>query len=291
MADKSIDKFDPSDISSCIELLRRWQFFSSWSLRGWAKGYDRSPDIADFVDSVISLAEDESLSLARIGDGEFGLATGVTSPNNGCQHFDDSLKTALTNVLACDKATCHVAIPKAFFYKDPSVVSPGTDSFADDIFAKQFSDGGYMDYIRPGYRYLDASLSIVKAHYSTLSPKVYSAYYSIFRKILHGRDLIVVTGDLRCLEYERNLLSDAGAGSTTIILTPRRNAWDSYAAMKDRLLSINGDGSRLVILGCGPTATVLAYELSDTMRCLDLGHVFADYNLAMGGSALGNFWS
>ena len=275
----------------CIDLLRNWQSFVCWEARDKIKDSGVTPTILDFVDSIIKLYNDDSLSLARIGDGEFGLVTGVTVPNNGCQVADASLQEALLRVLRCDNPKCRVAIPKAFFYDDPSCVSDEIARFVPDCFFPRLDAGDYMKYVLPDYTYLDGSMSVVCKHYPTVGRLVHLAYYYLLKRMLTDRDVIVVTGDLRFEEYEHSLLDDAGTRSVSLLSLKQKNVWEDYANIKQRLLDINRSGSRLVLLGCGPTATVLAYELADKMRCLDVGHVFGDYNLALGGAGIGAFWA
>lgn len=280
-----------NDAERFIPFLKDWQSFNCWSLRDGLGEGATVPEIMDFVDSILELADDDSLSVARIGDGEFGLASGVTVPNNGCQAADGGLKEALLRVLRCDNPKCRVAIPKSFFYSEPMSVPQSIDDFVRDAFGPQYKSGDYGQYIVPGYKYMDASMSVVCKHYPQLGRRVYVAYYSLVKKLLAGRDVIVLTGDSRFFEYEKRLLDDAGVKSVLPLLTPQQNAWQYYDAMKKRLLGLNGSGDRLVLMACGPTATVLAYELADKMRCLDIGHMFGDYNLALGGADIGAFWA
>jgi len=273
------------------EFLRSWQALDRWVPREELGDVGGLPEILDFADSVIELSGDDSVSVARLGDGELGLATGATVPNNGCQAADPELREALQRVLRCDNPKCRVALPKSFFFRDPTCTSEEVDSFVRDAFAPQYKAGDYGKYIVRGYRYLDASMSVVRRHYPDLGRRVYDAYYAIVRGMLHGRDVMVVSGDSRFLEYENSLLGDSGARSVLPLVVPQRDAWGLYKAIKKRIMDLNESGDRLVLLGCGPTATVLAYELSDRMRCLDVGHMFGDYNLAMGGAGIGAFWA
>lgn len=279
------------DVDRSIKVLREWQSLNHWMLRDGMFDGGSGPMILDFVDSLMALRSDASLSLARMGDGELALATGVGVPNNGCQGASDSLKDALQRVLRCDNPKCRVALPKAFFYSEPMSVSHEIERFVVDAFRPSFVSGDYAAYIRTDYAYLDASMSVVRRHYPDLGRRVYYAYYSLLKPILSGRDVIVVSGDSRCFEYDRSLLADSGVKSAAMLMVPRGGAWELYPHIKQRLLDINGTGSRLVLLACGPTASVLAYELADKMRCLDMGHIFSDYNLTFDGAEIGSFWA
>ena len=274
-----------------IQFLHKWQSLNEWHARDDISALGAVPEILDFVDSMLELHGNPSLSIARLGDGELGLATGVTVPNNGCQVADDSLKDALQRVLRCDNPACRIALPKSFFYREMSCVPPEIDDFVRDAFLPNLAAGGYLDYAVPGYKYLDASMTVVRKHYPAIHKRVYHDYYSLMADVLRGRDVILVTGDSRCLTADKGLLADAGVGSMMLLRVPQQNAWEHYDRIKQRIVDMNASGSRLVCLGCGPTATVLAYELADRMQCLDMGHMFVDYNLAMGGASSGAFWA
>lgn len=274
-----------------IQFLVKWRELTEWHVRDDVQEHGKVPVILDFVDSVLELHDDASLSVARLGDGELGLATGATVPNNGCQAADGALQEALQRVLRCDNPKCRIALPKSFFYTEMSCVPHETENFVHEAFLPDLIKGDYLKYMIDGYKYLDGSLSVVKKHYPSVNRRVYIEYYSLFADMLRGRDVLVVTGDTRCLAYEKNLLQYSGAGAVTILAVPQQGAWKYYDDIKRRVLDMNASGDRLVCLGCGPTATVLAYELSDKMRCLDVGHMFGDYNLAMEGAELGAFWA
>jgi hypothetical protein len=57
----------------------------------------------------------------------------------------------------------------------------------------------------------------------------------------------------------------------TEILAPRQHAWFEYDAILERILAVK---PTRVLLGLGPTATVLAVDLCRRgIHALDLGHV------------------
>lgn len=57
---------------------------------------------------------------------------------------------------------------------------------------------------------------------------------------------------------------------------PNKNAFESYTAILGDLIKYKKDVTFLIILG--PTATVLAYDLTvHGYRALDIGHVGKDY--------------
>jgi hypothetical protein len=57
---------------------------------------------------------------------------------------------------------------------------------------------------------------------------------------------------------------------------PDMDAYFAIDEIEHAIKAMNPKGSRLVALSCGPTATVLAYRLSEKMRALDIGHAMRE---------------
>ena len=100
-------------------------------------------------------------------------------------------------------------------------------------------------------------------------------WFSRMMELWEGRDIVLVEGKLSRVGCGNNFLEQAN--SIKRILAPPRNAFDKY----DEILSFisqNISAEQLIILALGPTATVLAYELSDLgYQALDLGHCDIEY--------------
>ena len=92
--------------------------------------------------------------------------------------------------------------------------------------------------------------------------------------IWKNKDILIVEG-----KYSRsgvgNDLFD-GARSVSRIICPSKNAFNSYEEIKT-CINKYGPG-KLVLLMLGPTAKVLAYELSaEGFTAIDLGHIDSEY--------------
>lgn len=270
------------------EITLKWQNSVKWSVWDVFKSHKNVPAILDMVSTLNALLNDSSLSIARIADGELGLMTGVKIPNSGRQHHSKSLANSLKTVMQCDNERCRVALPKWFMYKVTPVMNPDASRFARD-FATEVKKGHYFNYFKPGYTYFDACFSVPRAHFEKAGDAFFQAYYSLARRLFLDRDVILVTGDPRHAFLDHKLIHGT-AKTITQLQVPQIDAWAYHDAIKKTLLDMNPQGSRDVVLCCGATATVLAYELSDKMRCLDIGHMPIDYNLAMHGKELGWFW-
>ena len=72
------------------------------------------------------------------------------------------------------------------------------------------------------------------------------------------------------------------ASSINRILCPATNAWEQYDKILSTILELNLDQDTLFILALGPTATVLAYDLTQYgFQALDLGHLDIQYEYSL----------
>ena len=100
----------------------------------------------------------------------------------------------------------------------------------------------------------------------------------------YGRDVVLVNGDNRRFDKDPTIL--AGARSVGLINVPAQNAFTEYGAIKRACERHTKD--TLFILAAGPTATVLAYDLSEAgYQALDLGHLGMFYARLRRGEGIG----
>ena len=87
---------------------------------------------------------------------------------------------------------------------------------------------------------------------------------------------MIVEGDETRMGMGNDLF--AGAADLKRILVPRENAFERYEQIKQLVEEKDAEYDfDLVIAAIGPTATVLAYDLSLQTRILDLGHLDIQY--------------
>ena len=100
-------------------------------------------------------------------------------------------------------------------------------------------------------------------------------YIELFKKLWNGRDLIIVEGENSKIGCENDLLSNAN--SIRRIICPSTNAFDYYEQIMQQVKANYNNGD-LVLIALGPTATVMAYDLSkEGIQSLDLGHFDIEY--------------
>ena len=105
--------------------------------------------------------------------------------------------------------------------------------------------------------------------------KVYK-YIPKLKKIWEGRDVLVIEGEKTRFGIGNDLLNNAK--SIKRILCPTRNAYNLYDKILNATLKV--DKNYLIIIALGPTATVLAYDLTKYgYQAVDLGHADIQYEL------------
>jgi hypothetical protein len=204
------------------------------------------------------LSEDKTLelivsgrSIARYGDGEFKMADHLAGIKS--QNPDQRLTDRLAAILH-DSGDCLVGIPNI-----------------RDVIARHTDD----DKIRHWTRYLEfKSLLAPREYVSSFITRPDSApwintaeYWAKVESLWQGRDVCVVRGSGKSL----TTADLNGARTVTEILCPRNSAFSEYDSILDRILSVR---PKRVLIGLGPTATLLAVDLcAKGIHAIDLGHL------------------
>lgn len=183
------------------------------------------------------------VSIARFGDGEFNLCLG-----NNCitQPHSKELAKALRKILI-DPGSCLVGIPRIdigpkFRFWDHFNRPEVLQLFGQKKYASAFIT-------RP-----DSAPWIDRAN-----------YWDKIRKLWSGKNVTLVRGSDKSLTAD--MLNDAKF--VTEIVAPKTDAFRHYKYLLEQI------GTPEVALLClGPTATVIAHELScKGVHAVDLGHV------------------
>ena len=105
------------------------------------------------------------------------------------------------------------------------------------------------------------------------------------RKIWGGRDIIIVEGDKSRLGYGNDFFNNSK--SIKRIICPNFNAFNSYDKILNSVLKISKD--KLILIALGPTATVLAYDLTKYgYQAIDIGHSDIEYEYYLRNSTPSN---
>ena len=94
-------------------------------------------------------------------------------------------------------------------------------------------------------------------------------------KIWENRNILIVEGKDTRLGVGNDLLKKAR--SVRRIIAPSLNAFEKYEVILDTILQ-NAEKDDLILLALGPTATVLAVDLSKQgLQAIDMGHIDIEY--------------
>jgi hypothetical protein len=187
-------------------------------------------------------------SLARYGDGEFGLCAGRPIK---CERGGESLTAWLRLILhAPPDAPCLVGVPN---------IRSATPKI-----------GYWKKYERFAHPFL-ADRPYVSAFVTRPDSAPWvdqTEFWRMVESLWKGRHVTLVRGSCRSFTSQ-DLTS---ALSVHEILGPPVNAWSDY----DRIRDTVGSSGRtdIVLLSLGPAATVMAYELAARgLHAVDIGHL------------------
>lgn len=206
------------------------------------------------VKATIDVIAEQGKSIARFGDGEFGIIYGIQRWR--FQKNSEKLAYRLKEVLQSQEDCCMVGLSD--WYGELS----GWGS--KEVNAARF-------YLTPEVR---------EQHYALLNPHRIYANARISRsakeedfielkRIWEGRDCIFVEGFQTRMGVGNDLFDNAC--SIARILCPAENAFDHYEEIYHEVLK--QPKNRLILIALGPTASVLAYDLAlQGYQAVDIGH-------------------
>lgn len=225
--------------------------------------------VMSIEETIDLLLRNPQLSLARYGDGELEM---TWYKNIGFQPFDPKLSARLKALLQQESAAnpnCLICLPDAF--RTTRNMRSGSALFW--FFHKSFYFKYYESLLNNQIHY--GNTSVTRPYHDYKGKQLSRTIFDKFKQLYQGRRVLIVEGSGTRLGLGNDLLE--GASEVKRITTLNRSAFSVY----DRLFEIvseNAVNFDLVLISLGPTATVLAYDLSQRgIRCIDSGHVDIEY--------------
>ncbi|ADY12227.1 SP_1767 family glycosyltransferase [Sphaerochaeta globosa] len=217
-------------------------------------------------EETIEYIVSHNASMSRFGDGEMRWIMGMNK--NTFQDNSALLSQRLQEVLSSDDGNVLICIPNVF-------EAVGFLQLSSRVFWRSHLDKTreyWMNSLIPYKIYGDSLLTRPYFIYKDKSGagKRFKHLVSIWDK----KDLLIVEGEKTRLGVGNDLFDNAK--SVARLLCPSENAFAVY----DSILSttIQNYQGRLVLIALGPTATILAYDLSKRgIRALDIGHIDVEY--------------
>jgi glycosyltransferase family protein len=223
------------------------------------------PPIVKTTDETLNKIINEKCSVSRYGNGEFNI---MLKGEQFFQEFNNDLSLRLIEIISSHSKNHIVCIPDVF---------SNMDRFTDR--AINF----WNRYLSLNRSKIYHNLDKKKVYYDAMVTRLYIDHkdkskaaerFLKFRTIWEKREIILVEGEQSRLGAGNNLFSNAK--SLRRILCPAENAYSKYEEIITAVKK--HDMSKLILLALGPTATVLAYDLSKLgYQAVDIGNVDIEY--------------
>lgn len=212
-------------------------------------------------------------SVARFGDGELSFAL-KSHHTIRFQKNSDQLALRLQDTLANTNPNLLLCLPR--YLNTLRGCSPYCKKYwwgwgkVNDKHKRTVT--GIRSIAPPNYRFGDALIS--RPYMDTQDFKYASRIFNLLQELWQDRNILIVEGDQTRLGVGNDLFDNAQ--SIRRIIAPAVDAFDCYAQIKEVILKYAHND--LVLLALGPTATILAADLTEHhIQALDLGHVDIEY--------------
>jgi glycosyltransferase family protein len=258
-----------------IRYLFKHEFVTQWELSTTIDNYKyeisaelqelAKPKIKTPFETIMQLS-DSSDSLCRYGDGELIIMGGGRI---SFQEYDQKLAQRLREIIISNNKHILIGIPHALYNSTTGLKEEVKRFFRTKAGEIRSYASSVIDYQK---EYVATECSQL---YATYDQYDFINYFIQIKRIWAGQDITIISGENVFKNIKFNIF--ASAKSIDYLYAPSLNAYRSYSEILTRAQKI--DKSRLVIIILGPTATVLAYDLSlSGYRALDLGHVSKDFD-------------
>lgn len=230
------------------------------------------PKIMD-VDRTVELLLKNKKCMARFGDNEFELMCGRVRTNY--QDVDAKLGERLKEVLHSQNDNLLVAIAN-----DYGNLSQYTDKAAQDIrsYMNRAVRRQHMELLDLDREYGDAYIS--RPYIIYRDKKKADERFKNIKKIWNEQNLLIVEGEYTRFGVGNDLLDNAM--SVSRVIAPSQNAYSRYDEIVAEVRVQGRDKLILAILG--PTATVMAYDLSkENYWIIDIGQLDVEYEWYLRG--------
>ncbi|MFJ6920858.1 MAG: GT-D fold domain-containing glycosyltransferase [Lactobacillus crispatus] len=222
-------------------------------------------------DQTIDCILKTNKSVSRFGDGEFRW---IFQENDSTQFEKNSPQLAkrLLEVLNNKKDNIIVCVPE--FLVSLRNLRPSSRIYWGK-FSKMYGKK-VINLLSNSKIYYDTQFTRPYMDYKFINPRIYKERFTNLKKIWEDRNVLIVEGKESRFGVASDLLDNSK--SVKRIICPSKNAFESYVQI---LETVKNEGKSienvLVLISLGPTATVLAYDLSNIMQSIDIGHLDVEY--------------
>ena len=204
-------------------------------------------------------------SLSRFGDGELDIINGK---NIKFQKFDLELAEKLKKILREEKDNCLIGITDAINTFD-NLTQESKTFWINNMYEYRET---WFELLNRKIEYCSANLTRLYIRYQDKSNT--EKNFELIKSLWKDRDIVIIEGGQTKLGVGNDLLYKCN--SVKRIECPMENAFEKYQEIIETVKKIEKD--KLILIALGPTATILAYELSELgYQAIDLGHLDIEY--------------
>lgn len=209
----------------------------------------RYPDVMGELETMRLVVSGRSI--ARYGDGELKMADRMAGIKS--QDYHPVLRQRLREILR-ESGACLIGIPN---------IHAVLRAYVSDQKVKHWSNYLEMAHLLGDREFVSAFITRPDSAPWIHTPE----YWALVESLWRDQDVLLVRGSGKSLTVD----DVATARCVTEIIAPRRCAFDEYDSILSR---IEAAGIERVLIGLGPTATVLAVDLCRRgFHAVDLGHL------------------
>lgn len=222
-------------------------------------------------------------SLARFGDGELSMIINKNF-NIGFQVSDDKLKERLRDIIVnySDDSNVLLGLPSSINPNNYNKYKKNVRIFWADFYRKNYKK--ILNLIDNKNDFSDNL--ITRCYMDYVDKSDVGNKYNNLKRIWDNKEIVIIEGEKTKIGIGNDLLSNAK--SIERIICPSKNAFLAY----DKILAsaIKHCKNKITLIALGPTATVLAYDLSclNKQKCIyqaiDVGHLDVEYEWFKSGS-------
>lgn len=241
----------------------RWELYKLWDCV-YSK-FCFVPNVMKY-DECIDYIKKNHASLARIGDGELICMFGK---DLNFQKSTPEIRKRLREICHVNGKKIILGIPDTFEHLER--YTPVEQDFWKSHF--YFNRGKWYTFLRREKKYANAFLS--RFYGMEYNQKLTEWRLSQLVTLWENRDVIFIEGKDSKLGVGNDLFSNAH--SIRRIIAPSKDAFNKYEVIFETARA-KATPDSLFIIALGPTATILAYDLSEAgYQALDLGHMDIEY--------------
>jgi glycosyltransferase family protein len=229
------------------------------------------PPLVKSTDETLKTIVNKRYSVSRYGDGEFALMQGESLM---FQRYSKELCLRLKSIIKSQQKNHIVCIPNVFKSVE---------------WCTERSKKYWINYLNLNRTKIYKAIDMNKAYYDTQVTRLYIDHkdkigaaerFETLKKLWADREVVIVEGEQSRLGVGNDLFKNVR--SIERIICPPKDAFSHY----NKILGLirKQDKSKLILIALGPTATVLAYDLSIYgYQAIDIGHIDIEYEWFLQG--------